>query len=483
MATKDFIAAIALGSSQVSGIAGRREADGSLHVLAYARAEAPQAISKGIVRNVERAAQAITSIVSQLESQLGSRIARVYTGISGQSLRTVENVISRELPQEGVIPQKLVDDISDENLQVPVAGMDVLDVAPQEWRIDQHTQADPVGAVGREVTATFLNIVGRSELKRNLELAYSQAGLEVADLIVTPLATALATLQESETRAGCALVDLGAETTTVAVYQAGLLRYLSVIPLGGSHITRDLTTLRLVEPEAEQLKREQGDALYVEPTAEQPATCQTADGRTLQVADVCDIVGARAEEILANVLHQISLSGYEGRLYAGIVLTGGASALRGLEDALRRLGKERAEKVKTVLTPQVKLTGKASLLPADGTATALVGLMMRGHDDCRRPDEPQPEATAQPVAPAGATPAPAVDNTRPDTAPSRQTPSASNGRDAGQGTSSPQPAQPTTRSSKKKPSKEKDPSKTSSKIFQMFGNFTGSLFDDDEFNQ
>lgn len=393
MATKDFIAAIELSSSRVSGIAGRRTSEGGFEVLAYAGVSDCDAVHKGIVLNVDKAAQAITTVVGQLEQQLGSRIARVYTGIGGQSLCTVENRVSRQLTEEGVIDQKLVDEICDENLQVPLAGMDVLDVAPQEWRIDHHTQAEPVGVVGRnEVTATFLNVVARSELKHNLELAFGKAGLEKADHIVTPLATALAALQESEKRAGCALVDLGADTTTVAIYRSGMLRYLAVLPLGGNHITRDLTTLRIMDQEAEQLKCQYGDALYVEPDSQQPSSCQTADGRPIALADLCNIVGARAEEILANVLHQISLSGYENDLLSGIVLTGGASALRDLEEALRRLGKGRADKVKTVSTPQVKLTGRTDLLPNDGTTIALVGLMMHGHEDCRRPDEPQTEA-------------------------------------------------------------------------------------------
>ena len=164
-------------------------------------------------------------------------------------------------------------------------------------------------------------------------------------------------LTENELRSGCALVDLGADTTTVMVYKNNLLRYLCVLPLGGSNITRDITCLQLEEEEAEQLKLQYGDALYQEEIAEgeTPAMVTTEDGRSIQLSELNDIIGARAEEILANVWNQIKLSGYEDKLLAGIVFTGGASNLRHIENAMLKLSK--MKKIRTASFVQDTIRG------------------------------------------------------------------------------------------------------------------------------
>ena len=113
-------------------------------------------------------------------------------------MRTVKNAVSRVLEEEGIISQELVDAISDENLEVPLMDMSVLDVAPQEYKIDNNLQADPVGVAGKRITGNFLNIVARASLKKNLEHSFEQAKVEIADLLIAPIALANAVLTESE---------------------------------------------------------------------------------------------------------------------------------------------------------------------------------------------------------------------------------------------------------------------------------------------
>ena len=141
MATTDFIAAIELSSSKISGIAGKKNSDGSIQVLAYAREDASPFIHKGAIYNIDKAAQALTSIINKLEGQLNNSIAKVYVGIGGQSLRTVRNVVSRDLEEEAIISEELVSAIGDENIAVPVVDMDILDVAPQEYKVGNNLQA------------------------------------------------------------------------------------------------------------------------------------------------------------------------------------------------------------------------------------------------------------------------------------------------------------------------------------------------------
>lgn len=381
MATTDFIAAIELGSSKISGIAGKKNTDGSILVLACACEEASQFVHKGVIYNIDKTAQALTAIVGKLESQLKNSIAKVYVGIGGQSLRTVANAVSRTLEEEGVISQELVDSIADENFEAPLADMNVLDVAPQEYKIDNTLQTDPVGVTGRHITGQFLNIVARAALKKNLERSFEQAGIEIADLLISPLVLAKAVLTKSEMRSGCALVDFGADTTTVSVYKNNMLRYLSVLPLGGNSITHDIATLQMEEEEAEKLKLQYGDAIYEEEEGtETPATCQTEDGQSIELNILNNIVGARTEEILANVWNQIQLSGYEKELYSGVVFTGGGSNLKNLESAFRKQSK--MEKVKTARFVHEAVHGYNDMLKKNGTQNTLLGLLAAGNENC-----------------------------------------------------------------------------------------------------
>ena len=388
MATTDFIAAIELGSSRIAGIAGRKQSDGSIEVLAYACEDSAAFVRKGLVYNIDKAAHAIRNIISSLEAQTGRSIAKVYAGVGGQSLRTVENQVSRTLDEEGIISGELVDELCDENRDLPLADMCVLDVAPQEYKIDNNLHADPVGVAGKHITGRYLNLIARNPLKKNLEQSFEKAGMKIADLLVAPTALAHAVLSENEMRAGCALVDLGAATTTVQVYKNNILRYLAVIPLGGNNITHDLTSLKIEENEAEQLKLHYGDALYqdTEEEGEAPAMCPLDDGRSAKLYDVNNIVGARAEEIIANAWNQIQLSGYENELFAGVILAGGAANLPNTEALFRN--QSHMDKVHTARSIQEAVQGVR--LPEDGRQNTLLGLLAAGTDNCAVPEKPQP---------------------------------------------------------------------------------------------
>ncbi len=393
MATTDFIAAIELSSSKISGIAGKKNSDGSIQVLAYAREDASSFIHKGVIYNIDKTAQALTSITNKLENQLNNSIAKVYVGIGGQSLRTVKNAVSRTLDEEGIISQELVDSICDENLEVPLADMSVLDVAPQEYKIDNTLQADPVGVAGQHITGQFLNIVARASLKKNLEHSFEQAKVEIADLLIAPIALANAVLTENEMRSGCALVDFGADTTTISVYKNNILRYLSVLPLGGNTITRD----HHVPADGRAGCRKAETAIRQRPLRgrgreRDTAVCALEDGRAIELATLNNIIGARSEEILANVWNQLQLSGYEDKLFSGVVFTGGGANLKNIEEAFRKQSK--IEKVKTMRFVHDTVHGFSDVLTKDGMQNTLLGLLAAGNENCCLQE-------VKPVQPAG----------------------------------------------------------------------------------
>ena len=395
MATTEFIAAIELGSSKIAGVAGKKNSDGRMQVLAYAQEDSSTFIRKGIIFNLDKTAQSLTSIINRLESELKNSIAKVYVGIGGQSIRTVRNVVSRDLEEETVISEKIVSDIGDENISVPLVDMEVLEVAPQEYKIGNNLQANPVGVVGSHIEGRFLNIVARASLRKNLEHCFRQAKIEIAEQLVSPLVTANAVLTESERRSGCALVDFGADTTTISVYKNNILRFLTVLPLGGNSITRDITTLQIEEEEAERLKKTYGDALYEEEeeNEEQPAVCKLEDeSRTITVSQLNEIIGARAEEIISNVWNQIQLSGYEDKLLAGLVITGGATNLKNLDEMLRKRSK--IDKIRVAKLPRNTVHAYGEILKKDGSQNTLFGLLFEGNQNCCLMETVQPEAVS-----------------------------------------------------------------------------------------
>lgn len=393
MATTEFIAAIELGSSKITGVAGKKNSDGSMQVLAYAQEDSSTFIRKGVIFNLDKTAQSLTSIINRLEAELKNSIAKVYVGIGGQSLRTIRNVVSRDLEEEAIISEDLVNDIGDENIAIPVIDMDILDVAPQEYKIGNNLQANPVGLVGNHIEGRFLNIIARSSVRKNLEHCFAQAKIDIAEQLIAPLVTANAVLTESERRSGCALIDFGADTTTISVYKNNILRFLSVIPLGGNSITRDILSLKMEEEEAERLKKTYGDVLYEEEADQEPAICELEDGgRIIRLADLNNIVEARAEEIIINVWNQIQLSGYDDKLLAGVILTGGASNLKNLDEMLRKRSK--LEKIRIAKLPRNIIHAPNEILKKDGSQNTVFGLLFEGNQNCCLTETVQPTPSA-----------------------------------------------------------------------------------------
>ena len=393
MATKDFIAAIELSSSKIAGIAGKKNFDGSLQVQAYAQEDAATFIRKGLIYNVDVAANALTSIINKLQSQLGSKIAQVYVGVGGQSMHTVKNCISRTLNDGDKISGELIDELYEENKAAHNEETTILEVVPQEYIADNHTEVNPVGIVAQNITAQYMNIVARNILKSNLERSLEQVGITMAGLILSPLAQTRSILTDSEMRSGCAIVDFGADTTTLSIYKNNLLRFLYVLPLGMNNVVKDICTMQMEEEDAKWLLTEYGSAICMDEEGENQATCTMPDGRTIAINKLNDIVEARIEEILLNVINLLQKSGYEDNLFAGVILTGGGSNLPNLEEAFKK--KSGIEKVKTAKFTHYTIHG-ANELPKDGTTGTLIGLLLSGNENCCLPEEEKPiEGKAQ----------------------------------------------------------------------------------------
>ena len=400
MAVTEFIVAIELGSSKISGIAGKKLPDGSIQILAMASENASGCIRKGVIYNLDKTTKSLTSIIKKLESILKASIGKVYIGMGGQSLRTIRNTEVRHLDEETKISKELIDSLKDSNRAVPIVGYQILGVAPQEYKVGNDLIVEPVGVQTDHIEARFLNIIARKNVKENIYQCCDLVPIEIAedaeDLIAS-LALADAVLTGSEKRSGCVLVDFGADTTTVSVYKNNILRHLAVIPLGGNNITRDICSQQIEEEDAEALKVRFAQA-YIEPKENDDENkMYKLDNRcSINAILLEDIVEARLNEILDNVANQIVLSGYDSKLLAGAIITGGGINLKNMEEAFVK--RTKIEKVRVAKETQISLKGME--VKKDGSQNTLIALLAAGKENCCL-IMPEVQERVRPVNPGG----------------------------------------------------------------------------------
>ena len=380
VAAKEFIVAIELGSSKMTGIAGQKNLDGSINVLAVVKEDSSSFIRKGVVYNIDKTAQCLTSIIKKLENQLKTEITQVYVGVGGQSIRSVRNVIAKDLPADTIVTQDMIIDLMDSNRNMKYPDQEILDAAVQEYKVDSQYQLDPVGIQATHLEGNFLNILERKAFYRNLNKCFETAGINVAEMYLAPLALADSVLTEAEKRSGCALVDLGADTTTVSVYSKNILRHLAVIPLGGNNITKDLATLQIEESDAEKMKLKYASAFTDNNEIDNNLKYSIDAERQVESRKFIEIVEGRLEEIIENVWYQIP-SEYYDKLLGGIILTGGGSNMKDIEKAFMNHTHVDKIRIAKFVTHTIN-SNNEDIKAHDGKMNTLLGLLAKGDINC-----------------------------------------------------------------------------------------------------
>ncbi len=377
---KDFIVAIELGSSKVTAIAGQKKPDGSISVLAMVRENSSSFIKKGVVYNIDKTAQCLTGIVKKLEAQLQTRVVQVFVGVGGQSLRSVRNSVSRDLPPDSIITQEMVVELMDANWNLDYPDQKILDVAEQEYRVDSMLQMDPVGIRASRLEGNFLNILVRKAFFQNLNKCFEIAGIKVAEMYLAPLALANAVLTEAEKRSGCALVDIGADTTTVSVFWKNVLRHLAVIPLGSNNVTKDIASLQMEESDAEHMKLKYASAYTDNSEIDATLKYNIDPERQVESRRFIEIVEGRMQEIIENVGAQIPAE-FSDKLLGGIIITGGGSNMKNIEKAFSihtHIEKVRVAKFVTISIN----SGNEQIKAHNAMYNTLLGLVAKGDINC-----------------------------------------------------------------------------------------------------
>ncbi len=340
MEENEIIVGLDIGTTKIACIVGQKDEFGKIKILGYGKTESI-GVKRGVVINIEDTVTSIKTAVAQAEEKSKVDIKYVNVGIAGQHIKSIQHRGSliredadQEITNEEV--EKLVSDMYKLNMS---PGEEIIEVIPQDFIIDDEDGIrHPVGMLGNKLEANFHIIIGQIAAAKNIYKCIVKAGLEMADLILEPMASAQAVLSEEEKEAGVALVDIGGGTTDIAIFQDSIIRHTAVIPFGGDIVTEDVKEgCSIIRRHAEELKVKFGSALADENSENEVVAIPGLRGRPpkeITLKNLASIIQARMEEIIDHVHYEVKTSGFEKKLIAGIVLTGGGSQLRHLNQLM-----------------------------------------------------------------------------------------------------------------------------------------------------
>lgn len=326
-----YIVAIEIGSSKIRGALGRYDETGVLNVIAVQEEQVQDSVRYGQVRNVEEVANVIDEICRKLENSkaiAGRYIERVYVGLSGRSIGVEKAESTITFAGEDAIGAQIVEELKERIKMERQSEKDIYQIVPVSYYVDNELTIKPVGRVGKSIKGVFSVVDGNVGIKSNINRAVvERLGFVVSDYVVTMLAQADAVLSPEDKQLGCALVDFGAETTTVAIYRESALQSMVTLPMGSRNITRDLVSLNFIEEQAETIKRSVG---VVNVSDETP---QYTNPHVLERPEIANYIQSRASEIVANVMAQIEFANFKpSDLPSGLFLVGGGARLKGLSE-------------------------------------------------------------------------------------------------------------------------------------------------------
>ncbi len=387
----EIVVGLDIGTTKICAIVGKRNEHGKIEILGMGKTES-LGVMRGVVSNIEKTVNAIQLAVKEAEEKAGVDINIAYIGIAGQHIKSlqhrgilVRNSNENEVNNEDV--SKLIDDMY--RLVLP-PGDKIIHVLPQEFIIDNEQGIkDPIGMSGVRLEANFHIITGQIAAAKNINKCVEKASVEVADLILEPLASSVAVLSEEEKEAGVALVDIGGGTTDIAIFQEGIIRHTAVIPFGGNSITEDIKEGCLVmKNQAELLKTKFGSALATETQENEIVSIPGLRGREpkeISVRNLAHIIQARMEEIIEHVYYEIKSSGYEKKLIGGIIVTGGGSQLKNLVQLVEYVTGMDAR----IGYPTEHLAGSTIGQLKDPMYATGIGLIIKGFEDQKRAEKSQ----------------------------------------------------------------------------------------------
>ena len=379
----DIIVGLDIGTTKVSIIIGKRNQFNKIEILATGKSVS-SGVSRGIVSNIDKTVGSIKLALEEVKNKNNIEINEVVVGIAGQHIKSLQH--RGEIVRDNIdieIGQEDIDKLKENMFKlITIPGEEVIHVIPQEYTVDgEDGIQDPKGMAGVKLEANFHVITAQVGAVRNIMRCVEKAGLTPKELILEPFASAIATLDEDELREGVALVDIGGGTTDVAIFLDKIIRYTAVIPFGGNIVTKDIKTgLSILDKQAELLKIKFGSAMYTDDQENVMVSIPGLRGREpkeIAVKNLSEIIGARMKEIIDLVYHEIKVSGYENKLMTGIVLTGGGSQLKSLQQLVSFI----TAKETRIGYPNEHLSSESKDLVTSPMFSTGVGLVLKGFEN------------------------------------------------------------------------------------------------------
>jgi cell division protein FtsA len=331
---KKLVVGLDIGTSKIAAIVAEMRPQGGFEIIGMGNCPA-RGLKKGVVVNIETTVNAIQRALEEAELMADCKIREVYTGIAGSHIRSF-NSQGMVAIKDKEVTQMDVDRVIETAKAVQIPNdQQILHILNQEFIIDgQEDVREPLGMSGVRLEVKVHIVTGAVSAAQNIIKCVRRCGLEVSDLILQPLASAMAVVSDDEKDLGVALIDIGGGTTDVAVFTHGAIRHTAVIPIAGDQITNDIAmALRTPTKDAEDLKQRYGCALsqLADPQEmiEVPGVGER-ESRELSRKTLAEVIEPRIEELYSLVQAELRRSGYEELLSSGIVITGGSSMMRGM---------------------------------------------------------------------------------------------------------------------------------------------------------
>jgi len=382
MDAPEIVVGLDIGTTKIACLVGKRTEHGKIEILGMGKSESV-GVTRGVVSNIEKTVQSIRAAVEEAEIRSGVDINVVNVGIAGQHIKSLQHrgMITRDSIEEEIDKSDVDQLIEDMYKLVMMPGEDIIHVLPQDYIVDREPGIkDPIGMSGIQLEGNFHIITGQIAAAKNIYKCVNKAGLEVADLILEPLASSSSVLSEEEKEAGVVLVDIGGGTTDIAIFQDGIIRHTAVIPFGGNIITEDVKEgCTIMHRQAELLKVKFGTALPHN-KQENEIVCipglRGRDPKEISVKNLSSIINARMSEIIEHVYYEIKNSGFEKKLIGGIVVTGGGSQLKHITQLFEYVTGMDAR----IGYPNEHLSSNTNLSVTSPLFATGVGLVIQGFD-------------------------------------------------------------------------------------------------------
>lgn len=328
-----LVVGLDIGTTKICAIVGEPTDDG-IDIIGIGTAPS-KGLRKGVVINIEATVASIKRAIEEAELMAGCEINHVYAGIAGGHIRGFNShgivaVKEREVSEHDI--DRVID--AAKAVAIPV-DREVIHILPQEFVIDdQDGIKEPLGMSGVRLEAKVHIVTGAVTSAQNIVKCAQKCALNVSDIVLEQLASAMSVLSEDEKELGVALVDIGGGTTDIAIFCGGSIQHTSVIAIGGQHLTNDIAVgLRTPQDEAEMIKRRFGCASSKLIDSEEVIEVPSIGGRKTRVLSrqiLGDILEPRVEEIFELVHREIERMRLTELLASGVVLTGGSTLLPGM---------------------------------------------------------------------------------------------------------------------------------------------------------